>query len=205
MEEKHMWTLPLALQFLKANWIPVVIGVACLALMGYIGVLHLEINHYKSEVVALQLEKKAAAAKTAQLEANAENITKMYHESLANQFKLQDAAGTAVHERIVKNEASKHVILDSDIVGLFNSSKPSLKLKDTTNPIKGNAGRPSSIEEDPRYADEAPLAYEHTLNELLDISAYNDSNHLKCIGVVHEWQNFWKDYTESYGAVSNAP
>ena len=202
--------MPLLLQpillFLKANWIPIAIGIACLSLMGYIKVLHMEINHYKEEVVSLQLEKKAAAAKTAQLEQNAANISQMYHDSLKNQFALQDSQGQAVRERIAKNETSKHVILDSDIIGLFNGSKPSLKLKDPAITVKGNDGRPGTSTEDRGSAEyEAPLAYEHTLNELLDIAAYNDGNHLKCISTVREWQRFWTDYTESYGAVSNAP
>jgi len=192
------------LKFLKANWIPVAIGVACLALMGYIKVLHLEIEHYKAKEVKLQLAVDAANVKEKELEQAATQLTAKYHESLANQFKLQDAAGAAIHERIVKNAEANSTRISPDIIQLFNSSKPPTKLKDPAGAKQGNDARSTPIEEDPRYSSgyEAPLAYEHTLAELLDVSAYNDGNHEKCIDTVHEWQKFWRDYTMAYKAVA---
>jgi hypothetical protein len=203
MEERHMPILLLG--FLKQYWLPIAIGVACLALMGYVKVLHMEIDHYKAKAVTMQLAIDAAAVKEKQLEVAAAQITTKYHESLANQFKMQDAQGQAIHERITKNETAKHIVIPPDVLRLFNDSKPSLKLKDPATTVKRNDGRPSPVEEDPRFADDAPLAYEHSLSELLDISAYNDGNHVKCIATVHEWQHFWIDYTETYKAVNVGP
>jgi len=191
--------VPIALQFLKANWIPIAIGVACLALLGYIKVLHLEIDHYKAKSVQMQLAIDAAATKEKQLEVAAEQISTKYHESLANQFKLQDAAGAAVHERITKNAEANSTHISSDIVSLFNSSKPTLVIKDPAATKQGNDARASPNTDD---SEPATQAYEHTLAELLDVSASNDKNHAKCIDTVHEWQNFWTDYTMNYKAAA---
>ena len=187
------------LKFLKANWIPVAIGVACLALMGYIKVLHLEIEHYKAKEVKLQLAVDAANVKEKELEQAATQLTAKYHESLANQFKLQDAAGAAIHERIVKNAEANSTRISPDIIQLFNSSKPPIKLKDPAGAKQGNDARASPNTDD---SEPATQAYEHTLAELLDVSASNDKNHAKCIDTVHEWQNFWTDYTMNYKAAA---
>lgn len=196
--------LPLApiLMFLKANWIPIAIGVACLALMGYIKVLHLEIDHYKAKSVQMQLAIDAAAVKEKQLEVAAEQITIKYKESLANQFALQDAQGQVIHERIKKNAEANSTHISPDIVSLFNSSKPTLKLKDPAITKQGDVARTGPDPNDTGPPESGPQAYEHTLAELLDVSAINDKNHAKCIDTVHEWQGFWRDYTMNYKAAA---
>jgi hypothetical protein len=205
--------LALVLPFLKTWWkvlLPVVLLVAALV---YVKVLHMEIDHYKAKTVTMQLAIDAAAVKEKALEVAAQQLTIKYKESLANQFALQDAQGQVIHERIKKNVEANRNHISPAIVELFNASKPALKLKDPAATIKGNdagtgthqkdsgqAGRPELlVDESP------PQAYEHTLAELLDVSAYNDSNHAKCIATVHEWQHFWIDYTESYKAVNASP
>jgi len=203
----------LVLPFLKTWWKVILPIVLLLMALGYVKVLHMEIDHYKAKTVSMQLAIDAAAVKEEALEVAAAQITTKYHESLANQFKMQDAAGAAIHERIVKNEEANRHRISADIVSLFNDSKPRLKLKDPAAAVKGNDARPATIEEDPRQVsggaellvEAPPQAYEHTLAELLDVSAYNDNNHVKCIDTVREWQHFWTDYTENYKAVNAGP
>lgn len=186
-----MGLITLALGFLKANWKWVVPVVAALGLLIYIKILHMEINHYKAEVVAARAAIAANGELEEQLNQAFNEMSKKYHDSLKNQFALQDAQGQAVRERIAKNEASKHVPLDADLIGLFNGLKPSPGPVATAKP--GDDGKATT-----------PQEAVSTLNDLLVVSTENDENHLKCIATVEKWQEFWKEFEMKYKArVSN--
>lgn len=200
--------LALVIPFLKTWWKVILPIVLLLAALGYVKILHMEIDHYKEKVVTLELAIDKANKQQKQLEDNAVVLTNRYKESLSNQFKLQEAQGQVIHERIKKNEESKRIVISDDIISLFNDSKPRIKLKIPADTIKGDDARTTSITNNskpPTGEEASTLAYEHTLNELLDISAYNDANHVKCIATVKEWQSFWTDYESTYKAVANAP
>jgi hypothetical protein len=153
----------------------------------------------KNDVVALQLAIDKAAIKEKELEANARSITKEFSESLRLANDKIQLEQNKVKERIKNDKESRGIKLSPAIVSLFNDSKPTLKLKDPAITKQGDVSGTSAVEEDP------PNAYEHTLNELLDISNENDANHVKCIAQVKEWQGFWETYRKGYEAVSNAP
>lgn len=185
--------MPLApiLLFLRANWIPISIGVACLALMGYIKVLHMEIDHYKGQVVELKQVIQKNAETEEQLQIANKGLTEKYKQALKNQFAMQDSQGQIVAERIKKNEASKHIPLDAELIGLFNGLKPAPPAAPTA--VRGDAPNPSP--------DQEAVVPEKTLNDLLQVAAYNDNNHAKCIAQVQMWQEFWKDYEMNYKAI----
>lgn len=177
--------LAAALTFLRANWLPIVIGVACLSLMGYIWVIKAERDHYKNQVVELKLEIKKNNEITEQLETSNKQLTAKYREALKNQFALQTTQGEVVAERIKKDEASKTIAISPDAVSLFNGLKPAAEA--TPVPKSGDVR-------------EAPAA-EKTLNALLLVTNFNDTNHLKCIATVEMWQEFWREFDERYRAI----
>lgn len=186
-----MGLIPLALTFLKANWKWIVPVVAALGLLAYIKILHMEINHYKAEAATAKAAIAANGELEEQLNQAFNEMSKKYHDSLKNQFALQDSQGQAVRERIAKNEASKHVPLDADLIGLFNGLKPTPGPVATAKP--GDDGKAAAAQEAVK-----------TLNDLLVVSAENDENHLKCIATVEQWQTFWKEFEMTYKArVSN--
>jgi hypothetical protein len=182
-----MFTVAAVLAFLKNNWLPIAIGIACLSLMGYIWVIKTERDHYKSQVVELKLQIKKNSEITSQLETSNQELTEKYKNSLKNQFALQSTQGEVAAERIKKDEASKHIAVSPDTISLFNGLKPPAQ----ATPVTKSGDAP-----------EAGTA-QKTLNQLLEVSNFNDSNHLKCIATVEMWQEFWLDYTMRYEAITN--
>lgn len=180
--------LELALLFLKKYWLPILLGVAALSLMGYIKVLHLEIDHYKEKAQEYEAVIAANNEKTTELEVAAAAQTQKYKEALHNQFALQQAAGEVAAQRIKNDAESKAIVVSPNVVGLFNGLKPAAQVPTTT--ITGDAGTASTTEK--------------TLNDLLAVSNENDNNHLKCIKQVEAWQGFWKDWSMKYTSIVNA-
>jgi hypothetical protein len=160
---------------------------ACLGLMGYIGVIKMERDHARKEVISLKLQIQKNAAITSQLEDSNKELTAKYHEALKNQFALQSAQGEASIERIKKDEASKHITVSPDIVSLFNGLKPPAQATPVAK--SGDDGKAAALEK--------------TLNDLLQVVSVNDANHNKCIAQVEMWQEFWRDYEERYRAIVN--
>jgi len=182
--------MPIAiLAFLKQFWLPITIGACALGLLGYIKVLHVEINHYKAQAVKYEQQIKEADEDRKQLEANASEISKKYHESLANQFAVTSKAKVATQKRIANDQETARIVLSPNAVSLFNSSKPEADKQESPGAEPADVGGTGTAEA--------------TLNQLLQISAENDANHRMCIATVHEWQHFWSDFTSSYGAVVN--
>lgn len=178
--------LLLALGFFKSYWKIIVPVVLLLMALGYVKILHMEINHYKSKVVALEQEKAIVAEKNALLETAALDLTKKYSRQLENNLLEQQKKAQQVQERIKKDEETKRIALSSNVVELFNASKPDTQTAPATKP------------EDVRKTSTTGTT---TLNDLLSVSARNDANHVVCIETVAEWQNFWKDFEAGVKAV----
>jgi len=181
--------LPLVLPFLKTWWKVILPVVLLIAALGYVKVLHMQIDHYKSQVIELKAEAQAVREKNTLLEHAATEQSKKYARQLENQLLEKQKQAKLTQERIKKNEESKRITLSSDIVSLFNDSKPD-----------GEAA-PRAEQSNVRITSTA----EATLNQLLLISAENDANHLNCIATVKEWQNFWADFKRSVQAVGGSP
>ena len=184
--------LALVVPFLKTWWKVIVPVVLLLLALGYVKVLHLQIDHYKEQVVELRLQKEQANAKAKKLEDNATVISRKYELSLAATTNKIEADAFTKIERIKSNEAAKRIALTRELVELFNSTKPPSQPQ-TVTPTK------------PSNDETATPNRTTTLTELLVVSAKNDTNHQVCIETVSEWQQFWKDYVVTYGAVANEP
>jgi len=183
--------LALAWPFLKTWWKVIVPVVLVLLALGYVKILHLQIDHYKAEAAEMRIVIAQANEKNQQLEEAAEALTKKYERQLQNKQLEEDRKLKTTVERIKKDEESKRIALTRTLIELFNDSKPNNDPVTTTKPVDvGGTGPPKEAV---------------TLNELLLISAENDSNHIKCINQVHEWQNFWKDYESQVKVVGGSP
>lgn len=181
--------LSLVLPFLKTWWKVILPVVLLLAALGYVKVLHMQIDHYKSQVIELKAEAQIVREKNTLLEHAATEQSKKYARQLENQLLEKQKQAKLTQERIKRNEESKRVTLSSDIVSLFNDSKPDSPAVART--------EPSDVS--------GTTSAQTTLNQLLLVSAENDANHLNCIATVKEWQNFWADFKRSVQAVGGSP
>lgn len=181
--------LALAVPFLKTWWKVILPVVLLLLAISYVGVLHLEINHYKDKVIALEKEKAIVQEKNNLLEHNATEISKKYARQLENRLLEEQKKSKLVQERIKKDEESKRIPLSSNVVSLFNASKPDAQPASTT---------------ERKDVGEASPNRETSLNALLEVSARNDAAHQTCIETVAEWQAFWKDYSEGVKAIGGS-
>lgn len=164
------------------------IAAAIAAVAIWIGILKAEVHHYQGEAEKnkqeyLVYKANAEAMQSVLKESNAA-ITLKYKQSLIDQYKALDAKNKAIKERIAADEASKHIVLPTSSVELFNSSTTNESTsQDTTTAKPSDVSGASTSEES------------YTLNELLIVSNDNNTNHTACIKQVHEWQHFWQDYT----------
>lgn len=191
-----MGFLALAVPFLKTWWKVIVPIVLLLLALGYVKVLHLQIDHYKTQVIELKAEAAAVREKNTLLEHAATELSKKYARQLENNLLEQQKAAKLTQERIKRNEESKRIALSSDLVSLFNDSKPN------SPPVTGAV---SSDVSGTSTAQATLTSDQRTLNQLLQVSAENDANHLNCIATVKEWQNFWADFKRSVNAIGGSP
>jgi uncharacterized membrane-anchored protein YhcB (DUF1043 family) len=178
----------LAWTWIKSNWQLVAIGLAIAAVIGYITVLRLEVDHYKTKAGELELEISTAKANQVQ-EEERQNLafdaqTKKYADSLRAKGDAIMKGYADVAAKIKAHEASKHIVLTPDVVELFNS---------TVGPEPRASEAPRAKQED----DGKASALAKTLNDLLEVSNENNANHQVCIEQVLEWQAFWKDYVNA--------
>ena len=173
------------LLFLKDNWKLVLAGLIIMSALAYVETLRLEVNHYKSETVELKREKKQA---TEQQKAETDRLNKEYDAVTAAHMDTLRRKGDEIQKnfsslltKIHNHEASKHVVIAPDVVELFNATTQSNTEAPATQ--QGDAGKTSPAET--------------TLNHVLEVTAENNANHLKCIEQVKEWQQFWEDFVNA--------
>lgn len=178
--------LPVVWSFCKTWWKVILPVVLLLMALAYVEVLHLEISHYKTQVIALETEKEAVHAKNVLLEQSATDLSKKYARQLENKLLDQQKQVKLVQERIKNDKESRGIPISSNVVELFNASKPD---SESVAPTKqGNDGTTGTNQK--------------TLNDLLLVTAGNDAAHEVCIRTVEEWQHFWIDYKTSVEAIS---
>jgi len=175
----------------KSNWKIVLIGLAIVSLVGYIGFLKWEVRHYKTAFQDAKAELAAAAHREEQLEAANAGITRKYEESLKDQNALVDMAMNAIGERIKKDEELARIKLSPNAARLFNQSKrdPSAK---TAEAKQGDVGKASTPD-----AGTYSTGQNIPLTDIFIVVAQNDANHWKCVKQVEMWQNFWGDYEQA--------
>lgn len=174
--------------FLKTWWKVILPVVLLLMALGYVKVLHMEIDHYKAQNVELRLAIKQSEDRKKLLEDNATALNKKYETQLYAKQLEETKKQKLVKERIKRDKESKLIVLPATSVELFNASKPDVS-ESTPRAEQGDDGKAS--------ADPAVV----TLNKLLEVSAINDEHHQQCINQVLEWQNFWTDYKASVQSV----
>ncbi len=178
--------MPLLLAFLGRNWIWVAVGIAFALMMGYIGILKLEVGHYKSKLDNAELVISVYKAKEMALEKANYEISKAHAETLKRyKEEIQKNLKSTV-EKIKLNEELNRTRVSLAAARLFNESKRDPDSKDSTPTIEGNDGGtiPTGTV---------------SLADIFEQVAQNDAKAWQCIKQVKEWQHFWQEYV---GAVN---
>jgi hypothetical protein len=165
--------------------------------------LKVERDHYKKQAATHTAHAKKIAkqfndaleesvARETQLEIDNGKLTDRVLEEQAAAQEWFDKHNKAVKERIAANEELRKLKLSLDLIRLFNASKqpPGEHNEDVAATNSGNDGS-------------ATAAVEVTGTELFTVIAENDSNHLKCIKTVEQWQTFWKGYVANVERARN--
>lgn len=177
------------LLFLKDHILAIIITIACLSLMAYVGllkhsntVLRKEVGEYKMQIATLH-------AKEASLEQASEALTNKYKDALAKNNAVVLANTKILKEKLANEKELSAIRLSVNAVSLFNSSKGNTNGQESAAAIKGNDARTAALEK--------------TLADLYGVVYENDANHLICIDTVKKWQNFWRDYEATIVSVNS--
>jgi hypothetical protein len=171
--------------FVLSNWKLIALGVLAAIIVTWIGVLKLEVSHYKAKAEAehaqFVLYKNQAEAKEAKLEAGAAAISKLHEHALAEADAQRDLKTKAVQEKIAANEELKRTRISFAAVRLLNeSTRPT---EEPTPAVQANAGSTTGTE-----AGTVPLSV------VGRIVAENNGNHQACTERLTEWITFWGEY-----------
>jgi hypothetical protein len=180
------------LPFLGKYWMQIGLAIVIACVLGWIGVLKLEVSHYKSSA----LEAKTELATYKQQALDNYNALKSSNSALTLQLKQQQVAQNQAQEtfkkaltvKVANDEASKHIIVPGSTIRVFDSAALGPLGSGSPDPDCGNACAPT------------PSADDITLNEVLAITTENDARFWACITQVIDWQNFWKQYSANVGA-----
>ncbi len=183
--------MPLLLAFLGRNWIWVAVGIVFALMMGYIGFLKLEVSHYKSEVAELTQVINIYEAKELALQKENKRITDAHAETLKRyKEEIQKNLKTIV-EKIKLNEELNRTRISLAAIRLFNESKRDPQVEDSTTTKQGDDAGTGT-----------PETATIPLEGLFEVVAINDTNHLKCIAQVKEWQHFWIEYSTAINIIN---
>jgi len=190
------------LAFLKNNWKWIALGLAIASLVAYIEIIKGERNHYKKEYQSTQLKLdtlvKSSKDRQDQLEADNVALSGKYANTLRTANDLTNIAAKLNGENIAKDKELASVKLSLNAVRLFNASKqPSTTTNQPAQAESSDDGTSATLAK-------ALEEKSQTLADLLQVVNENDSNHLKCIATVNEWQHFWSDFAASVESVNNA-
>lgn len=179
------------LAFLKNNWLTVALGVVIAALLIWVGVLKLEVNHYSSKAAELQTVVDVYKAKEVELVKENKRITETHAETLKRYKEEILKSNKLIQEQIAKNEELKRVKLSLNLIQLWNQSKHNPDSPDTKQGDDGEATGTTTITT-------------ATLEDLFRISAENDARHWACVKQVLEWQSLWAEVVAAVERTRNA-
>ena len=184
------------LSFLSVKLIA--IGIAILAIVGYITFLHLEVKHYKDSAnkweVTYNTYKNSEEGMQAALKSSNSALTLQAKQELIARLKADEAKNQAIKQRIQSDEAAKNIVVPTASVRVFNDSAAAGS--DSTRApatVSGDAGSTST----PATSDEV-----FTLQDIEGTAEVNNANHWNCIKVVEAWQVFWKEFSDNVGRVA---
>lgn len=205
--------MALILTFLKANWLPLLIGIVAIGLFTRYEAVRIERDHYKTEVTTLKQDvvnrdntiktnNKQAAEDKAQAKADAAAITAKYAEALDNENKLTFANAKLAGDNIAKDKELSGIKFSLHAVELLNSSiesessgvpQPSAATTDSkpTDGTSTTAGNPDSS------ASVSGAVVGQTI-------VTNNANHQACIDQVKGWQGLWADFVTKYNGFTSA-
>jgi hypothetical protein len=185
------------LLFGKNHIVGIIIAILALAALTYVGVLRHEVTHYKAENTELSLQMNSINQKNAALAASNQDLTKKYNGSLDDKEQMIQKSSELIAKGIKDDKELNSLRLSNHAVSVFNASKQqTTNTQTTTTAVKGDVSGSSATSTDTGNTGTSQV----TLADLLIISGRNDTEHLKCIAQVHEWQNFWKDYVSNVTA-----
>ena len=175
---------------LKKYWLPILLGIVVLIAFARYETVRVERDHYIKKVASLNLELKQIkddeAVKKQEQEQLAADLTAKYKNTLATANTLVTENARLNSENIRNAKELRDVKLSLDTIRLFNASKQDTA-QDVAPTIKGNDGNTSTT---------SKTSADVNLQDLLLVVNTNDSNHLKCIRQVEEWQHFWVDFVK---------
>lgn len=182
-----MW--PALLLFGKDHFVAIIVTIAALCLMGYIGALKISNTHLRKKVGELELEIATLHQKEQTL-ADANQALSDKYAALEGKYSGEISKNTKLlKERLANEKELSAIKLSINAVGLFNASKGNSNGADVASTNKGNDARAAALEK--------------TLADLYAVVYENDANHLICIDTVKKWQNFWKDYEATIKLINN--
>lgn len=179
--------MPIApiLLWLKGNWklVALVIGVLCI--VSYIGILQMEVSHYKAKAADVEtkfaLYKEQAEAKQATLEKGAAEISARHEHTLSVLDAELAKSSLLNQQRIAANEELRRTRISLAAVQLLNES--TRKPEEPAPAVQGDAPSPTGTEA--RTVD---------LSTVFAVVADNNKNHLACTKRLEEWITFWGEY-----------
>lgn len=195
------------LLFGKDHIVGIIISIAVLAALAYIGILRAEVSHYKAKDAEYTLQMNAINAQNAALQKSSEEITKKYNGSLDDKEQMILKSSALIAKGIKDDKELNSLRLSNNAVRVFNASKQQASNGEAATPaVKGDASGTSAVVASTSVSAGTSQVTSGTsfvtLADLLTVSNENDSNHLACIATVHEWQNFWADYVKSIDATN---
>ncbi len=176
------------LNFLKANWKLVAIGLAIATVLGYIGVLKWEVNHYRTKYEDAQLQLAEISSQEEAQKASAAAITRKYKDLQAAYAMSLEQHSKILKEKIRNDKELASTRISLAALELFNESKQGGDTSTTVSVHDGEANTPS---------ESSGTGVSVPLTTIFQVVEENDKNHLKCVKQVEDWQNFWRDYESS--------
>lgn len=177
------------LPFVQQHLTAILIAIAVLVAVGYVGTIKIQKAYYKHQVVQFEQQAKENDMKNQQLEKAAADITEKYKDSLKTNKALIDKNRKLATEKIQNDKELRDMRLSANAVRLFNDTKPSANGQNPTATVGTNDGSTGANKT-------------FTVADAFAVSAENDINHQVCIDTVLKWQNFWKDYSTRLKAIT---
>jgi hypothetical protein len=160
-------------------------------IVGYIGYLRIDRNHWKHKAEELQLVINQALSREEALQLGNAAITKKYEGLLAVLNLQEDKYTKLLQEKISNDKELNSLRISYRALRLFNESKRD-PAAPTTTTLEGNDAKANSSEASSNNEGSVTLA------TVFKQVAENDGNHWKCVHQVEQWQTFWKDFESNY-------
>lgn len=186
--------------FIKNNYQIVILGLMIAFILGYIGYLKVDRNHWKKVAQELQLVINQANEREAALQRGNAAITDKYKSALVAIETQASQISKLTQEKIKNDQELKSLRISLHALQLFNATKvdPATTVAGTKQGDDGKTAGTTTIETGGTYN-----GITIPLSEVFQQVAKNDEAHWKCVKVVEEWQHFWQDYKANYEGVMN--